>query len=148
MVFSSITFLFYFLPLFLIPYFMLAKQRDRNLLLLAFSLVFYAWGEPIFIFLMVASIYANFFFARAMDRQHDQTHRRYLLALCLLYNLGTLGIFKYTRFLVHVLNRLHVYIPFSYYLRQIPLPIGISFYTFQAVSYVIDVYRKKIPARN
>ena len=134
MVFSSQVFLFAFLPLFLAVYFLLRKRGARNICLLAASLLFYAWGEPVYVFLMVASIVANWGFGLAIPRVN---RRRMLLALAVAFNVLVIGFFKYEGFVADTINTLaHATVIPNLHL---PLPIGISFFTLQALSYVVDV---------
>ena len=144
MVFSSVTFLFYFLPLFLVLYFFPRHQKQRNLILFSFSLIFYAWGEPLYISLMLISIAINWRFAKLIDTRHCIKLRKFYLSLAILFNIGALGFFKYIPFVIDAIeSQLNIAVPYSYIFKKIPLPIGISFYTFQAISYIIDVYRKR-----
>lgn len=145
MLFSSLVFVWYFLPTVFLLYHLLPWKKGKNLVLLLASLFFYAWGEPKFILLMLASIGINFFFGLALARVEGKGGRRLLLFCCLAADLGLLGYFKYFNFLVQILNLLLGGERIG--LRQIVLPIGISFYTFQALSYVIDVYRRDIPVQ-
>ncbi len=139
MLFSSLVFLWYFLPACAALYYLLRRRRTAaNLLLLAASLIFYAWGEPKYIFLMAASIALNYACGLAVSRYRGKA----VLVVCVLANLAVLGYFKYFNFLAELANRLLPGNPVA--LRDIALPIGISFYTFQALSYVIDVYRGEI----
>ena len=141
MLFSSLTFLFAFLPATLILYF-LAKDKYKNYVLLVASLVFYAWGEPKYIILMLLSIIFNYFIARLIDKKRkNKKLSRALLWTAVIVNIGALFIFKYLDFAIYNLN-----LAFNFNLGQtnLALPIGISFYTFQILSYVIDVYRKKV----
>ena len=143
MVFSSMTFLCCALPLALAVYYLLPR-RWRNGWLLAFSLLFYAWGEPVYVVLMLFSITFNWGAGLVLGRTASKPLRRGLLAAALAVNLGLLGFFKYAGFLVDCLNGLTGWrIAFI----QPALPIGISFYTFQALSYVIDVYRDGVPCQ-
>ncbi len=142
MVFSSIEFLFYFLPAVLIGYFVVKRWRKAsNVFLSLMSLGFYAFGAPKFFPIMMASIAMNWLFGLWVDRvRGDRKKARLALTLMVVFNLGLLGVFKYLMFLMNSLNlwfRLRLPVP------QITLPIGISFFTFQAMSYVIDVYRGK-----
>ena len=142
MVFSSFTFLFLFLPLTLLCTLPLKKTSARNAVLCAFSLVFYAWGEPVYVLLMLASILMNYAAGLAMERW--PARKKAVLVVTVLLNLGAIGYFKYADFLLGSLNRaLHTSLP----LVNVALPIGISFYTFQILSYVIDVYRGEHPAQ-
>ena len=137
MVFSSTIFMFMFLPLFLLCYFIAKKVKTRNVILLLFSLLFYAWGEPYYIFLMIISIIVNYYLTLLMDKKKSKG----LLILLIIFNIGLLFSFKYVNFFINNINSL-----FSLSISNInlSLPIGISFYTFQILSYVIDVYRKKV----
>lgn len=139
MVFSSLLFLFRFLPIVLIGYFVLPKKY-RNLFLLLFSLFFYMWGEPTFIVLMLLSIAINYFGGMAVDyylKKENKKKSRFSLTLSMVLDLSLLGFFKYTGFFTDNLNALIG----TDFIVNIVLPIGISFYTFQMMSYVIDVYR-------
>ena len=135
MLFSSLPFLFYFLPCALGLYF-LAPRRLKNAALLLSSLVFYAWGEPRFVLFMATAILQGYAAARLMERY--PARRRLLLTLSAVLSLGLLGYCKYADFLISGFNAVT---GLSVPLLRITLPIGISFYTFQILSYVIDVYR-------
>lgn len=139
MLFSSTFFLYIFLPIVLIIYYgMSKKQESRNLILLISSLIFYAWGEPKFVLVMLASIAANYYFGILVDKERHTSKVKLYLTIMVIFNLTIMGIFKYLGFLVETLNgiaNLSISVP------QIALPIGISFFTFQSISYVIDVYR-------
>lgn len=140
MLFSSTIFLFLFLPTVLLCYFLLLRKTStRNYLLLIFSLGFYAWGEPIYVFLMLLSVSTNYLLGRFIDRSKTISLRKSLLILTVIFNLGILFHFKYLNFAVDNLNALF---GTALSVPRLPLPIGISFFTFQAMSYVIDVYRK------
>lgn len=128
MVFSSILFLFRFLPIFFICYFVVPK-RMRNLVLFLGSLVFYAWGEPVYIGLMLFSTVSDYIHGLFIEKLHGKGSAKILLCSSVAINLGLLGFFKYSGL-------------------DLPLPIGISFYTFQTMSYTIDVYRGEIPAQH
>ena len=141
MLFSSLPFLFYFLPCALGLYF-LAPRRLKNAALLLSSLVFYAWGEPRFVLFMAAAILQGYAAARLMERY--PARRRLLLTLSAVLSLGLLGYCKYADFLISGFNAVT---GLSVPLLRITLPIGISFYTFQILSYVIDVYRGDAPAQ-
>ena len=142
MVFSSPIFLFRFLPIVLILYLVIAHRHLRNPVLLAASLLFYAWGETWFVLVMLVSIAANYLFGIWVDRTRGRPSGRWAVACSVVFNLGLLGTFKYANFLVDNINHILsvVGVP-TIHLSQIHLPIGISFFTFQAMSYVIDVYR-------
>ena len=146
MVFSSITFLFLFLPLVLGTYF-ISPARVKNHVLLGASLLFYAWGEKFYTLVMLASILLNYLSALFIERYRERGLARIILAISLVLNLGMLLVFKYANFLVDNLNdllRLCSVNPIA--LQPIHLPIGISFFTFQALSYVVDVYRQEVKA--
>lgn len=141
MLFSSLPFLFYFLPCALGLYF-LVPRRLKNAALLLCSLVFYAWGEPRFVLFMAAAILQGYAAARLMERY--PTRRRLLLTLSVVLSLGMLAYCKYADFLISGFNAVT---GLSVPLLRMALPIGISFYTFQILSYVIDVYRGDAPAQ-
>lgn len=138
MVFSSIPFLFIFLPVVLIVYHVLPKKA-RNLFLLAANLIFYAYGEPLYVFLMISSIILNYIGAIVVEKSKDSRQKKILLAVFIVLNLAALGYFKYTGLVLDLLRKIPSLEQIPLY--EIVLPIGISFYTFQAMSYVIDVYR-------
>lgn len=141
MLFSSITFLYYFLPIFLIIYFITPKKY-KNIPVLIFSLLFYFLGEPKYIMVLLLSCIINYYLSKKIEKSNYS--KKYLI-LALLYNVGQLLIFKYTDFFINNINTLfNIKITYTY----ITMPIGISFFTFQALGYVIDVYNKKHkPAR-
>lgn len=146
MVFSSSTFLLFFLPISVVLYFLMPGRAAKNVWLFAVSLVFYAWGEPVYIWLMLVSVLVNWLFGIALGRG-SQGRKRLLLVLNLLVNLALLGFFKYEGFVAENVNALlgSQVVPDL----ELSLPIGISFYTLQAVSYIIDVYRGEVaPQRN
>lgn len=139
MVFSSTIFLFLFLPITLLGYYLL-DRRFKNLFLLVVSLFFYAWGEPKFVFVMMASIFVNYLFGLLVVWKKDKRYQRCVLTAMVLFNLSLFFVFKYLNFTIRNLNvLLGNVIPQT----NIALPIGISFFTFQAMSYVFDVYRGK-----
>ncbi|WP_195429121.1 MBOAT family protein [Clostridium sp. D46t1_190503_E9] len=140
MVFSSMVFLWVFLPAVLIIYYFIDKKY-KNLVLLISSLIFYSFGEPKYILLMVLSIIINYIFGILVDREENLLKRKLILALSVFINLAILGYFKYFNFFTESLNKLFNSEIIA--LKEIILPIGISFYTFQALSYVVDVYRGK-----
>ena len=141
MLFSSLTFLFTFLPITLALYF-LAKDKYKNYILLVASLIFYAWGEPKYIILMLLSIVFNYVMARLINKNKKQSGRKkFDLILTIIVNIGALFIFKYLNFAVDNVNSIF---GFNINSPELVLPIGISFYTFQILSYVIDVYRGKV----
>lgn len=141
MVFSSTIFLCVYLPLVLLGYYICPK-KGRNLFLLIASLVFYAWGEPKYVFLMIFSILVNYIFGRLMDKHRENKKRlKLMLVLSVVIDIGLLSVFKYTDFIITNINAIF---GSSFDLLNIALPIGISFYTFQAMSYTIDVYRNDV----
>ena len=141
MVFSSTIFLCVYLPLVLLGYYICPK-KGRNLFLLIVSLVFYAWGEPKYVFLMIFSILINYVFGRLMDKNRGRQKRmKLLLVLSVVIDIGLLSVFKYTDFIITNVNAIF---GANFDLLNIALPIGISFYTFQAMSYTIDVYRDDV----
>jgi len=140
MVFSSLEFLLRFLPAILLLYFV-APQRLKNPLLLVGSLFFYAWGEPVYVVLMVASCAVNYFLANAIDRYRGSRKSTAALVASVAVSLLLFGFFKYADFLVSSFNSLF---GTAIGTPDLPLPIGISFYTFQILSYTIDVYRGEV----
>lgn len=145
MVFSSLTFLCLFLPVILVLYRFMPGIRAKNALLLVASLVFYAYGEPVYVLPMLASALCNYVWARLVrSGVPGAAPRRAVLALAVIQNLGVLAVFKYAGMAVETLNDLTgLAVP----VPAITLPIGISFFTFQAMSYVIDVYRGQVTAQ-
>ena len=142
MVFSRIPFLFFFLPIVLICYY-LVPFKLKNYVLLVFSLIFYAWGEPVYIILMIFSCLLNYFYALYHDKVKN---KKLLFILCIVANLLILGFFKYADFLIDIINSIF---RLNINPLKLALPIGISFFTFQTMSYSIDVYRSSVvPERN
>ena len=143
MVFSSLIFLFFFLPAALFCYYIVPQKfiRVRNAVLLLFSLFFYFYGEPRLIGMLIFSILMNYLFGLSMR----STYRKPLLILCVIANLSLLGVFKYLNFFISTADSL---LGLSIPVTGIVMPIGISFYTFQALSYVIDVYRREVPPQH
>ena len=146
MVFSDLFFLFAFIPAFAICYMLASLWRRsldvRNIILVIFSLIFYAWGEPVYVLLMLFSVLLNYLSGLAIGKTQG-TSRRWALALGLVCNLLILGTFKYLGFFVETLSSIGI----SLSAPTIALPIGISFYTFQSISYLIDVYRNESPVQ-
>ena len=143
MVFSSIPFLYYFLPAVLAVYF-LTPDRGKNAVLLLASLVFYGWGEPKLLMLMVFTIALFYGCGLAIGRAEQQRWRKLWLIVSIVTSLGLLGLFKYADFFLSTFRDVTGWpIP----LLKLALPVGISFYTFQCLSYTIDVYRGKVPAQ-
>lgn len=135
MVFSSITFLYFFLPAVLLIYY-ISPKKIKNIVLLLSGLFFYAWGEPIYVVIMIFSSFIDYAAGLIIDKYDDnQKKRTAALLVSLIINLGLLGVFKYSGFFAGI---------FGIEIKQLPLPIGISFYTFQSMSYTIDMYMRKI----
>lgn len=135
MIFSSLEFVCVFLPVVLVLYSMIPSLRMKNGLLIIASLLFYAYGEPVYVLLMIGSVIVNYIFARLIAAGRC---KKAFLFISVIFNLGVLAVFKYTGFIVTSINdalSVEIHVP------EIALPIGISFFTFQALSYVIDVYR-------
>ena len=143
MIFSSIPFLFFFFPLFILLYFTL-PFKYKNYILLLFSLIFYAWGEPIYILLMIFSSIVDFINGKNIEKHKDDNKKKKIyLIISIIINISLLGFFKYADFFIKVINNiLNLDIP----LLNLGLPIGISFFTFQTMSYSIDVYRGDVKA--
>lgn len=142
MIFSSIFFLFYFLPIFLIVYELL-PHKYRNYWALAASLLFYTWGAPKFVFIVVGVIILDFFLVNRIYKSDNNRLRRQLLSLSVILKVGLLGYFKYANFFVDNVDQLIQELGFSELTwTKVALPIGISFFTFQALTYSVDVYRK------
>lgn len=154
MVFSDLFFIFAFIPSFALLYILASLidkkmqtspdtpyNRTKNWVLVLFSLLFYAWGEPIYVFLMLFSVLVNFIAGRIIDR--SDRHRKMALVVGLVCNLLILGVFKYLGFFGTILADLGIKVA----LPTLALPIGISFYTFQSISYLVDVYRRESPAQ-
>lgn len=141
MIFSSLIFLSAFLPFVYLLYVIVPSIKAKNILLIIASLLFYAYGEPVYVFLMIFSALLNYVCARMIDLYKN---KKMILTIAVVLNIGILGIFKYSGFLITSLNDL---LGSSLIVPQITLPIGISFFTFQALSYVIDVYRKDVKSQ-
>ncbi|MBQ1551878.1 MAG: MBOAT family protein [Bacilli bacterium] len=140
MIFSSLSFLFFFLPLLLVIYY-ISKDNYKNYILLIFSLIFYSWGEPVYILLMILSIIINYIVAILIDKYKDKKIKKFILIIGILIDIGLLFYFKYSNFFIDILNNIF---GLSYKITEIVLPIGISFYTFQEISYLVDVYLNRI----
>lgn len=143
MIFSSITFLFYFLPISLLIYYS-SPLKAKNLILLFFSLIFYVWGEPKYIYLMLLSSVLDYIIARVIDKYRGKIQSKIALCCSVTINLSLLFFFKYTDFFIGVSNDVF---KTSFDILNLSLPIGISFYTFQTMSYSIDVYRGEAPVQ-
>ena len=140
MVFSSITFLYYFLPILLIIY-LLVPKKIKNITLLIFSLLFYFYGEPKYIIILLLSCVINYFIGLLIEKNPKKS--KFILILGLMYNIGQLLFFKYTDFFILNINSIF---NTNINLLRIMMPIGISFFTFQTLSYIVDVYRKDVKA--
>ena len=137
MLFSSIPFLFYFLAAVLALYF-LVPGKLKNAILLLFSLTFYAWGEPKYVYLMIGTIVLFYLCGLAIEKAQSQNRKKFWLVLSVVISIALLAVFKYADFAISSINAVTgAGIP----LLRLALPIGISFYTFQCLSYTIDVYR-------
>ncbi|MEG2017465.1 MAG: MBOAT family O-acyltransferase [Clostridium sp.] len=144
MVFSSITFLFMFLPLALIAYYT-APKSWRNMVILVLSLFFYAWGEPVYVFLMIGSIVLDYFGGLLIQHNRkDKNKQTFIFVTVLVLNLSVLVFFKYYGFIIANINSV---LGTTLQIRELPLPLGISFYTFQLISYIADVYMGKVRAQ-
>ena len=143
MLFSSVPFLFYFLPCVLLVYFLVPGTLKNGVLLLA-SLLFYGWGEPRYLLVMLAAIAQGYVFGLLIEKSRGKRRAGLYLALSVLLSLGTLAYFKYADFMIRNLNALT---GLSVPLLSLALPVGISFYTFQILSYTVDVYRGTVPAQ-
>ena len=137
MVFSSIPFLYYFLPIVLLCY-AIAPAKCKNMVLLLASLVFYAWGEPKLVLLMAVSVVLGYVFGLLIEKYRGTIHAKYYMIASIVISVGFLGYFKYADFFIANIN---MATGLSLPLLKVALPIGISFYTFQLISYIIDVYR-------
>lgn len=147
MVFSNLFFIYLFLPLNLILYYAVPNKTWKNVVLLLFSLFFYSWGEPVWVFLLMLTAFLDYTWAKCIEYFNltgQQRRKKMALIASLVFDLGMLGVFKYSGFVVEnidLLTGLSLPVP------KIALPIGISFYTFQTISYVLDVYRGQVAAQ-
>lgn len=138
-------FIFVFLPITLLLYFSIDNIKFKNIILLIASLFFYAWGEPIWIIVLLITTFSNYVFSHIIEETRDKWKRKASLILSIAISLGFLVIFKYSNFIVDNIN---IISPIKFSIPQIKLPIGISFYTFQIMSYTIDVYRRETKAQS
>ena len=145
MLFADLFFLYAFLPACIILYFVSRNIHYRNAVLIAFSIVFYAWGEPLWIILLIASVTANFVFGIFIEKMRNTKWKALPVILSLVLSLGLLAVFKYSGFVVENLNAV---LPFSIPAPAFTLPIGISFYTFQIISYIMDAYWGKVKVQH
>lgn len=142
MVFSSIVFLLFFLPAFLVLYY-LADTKYKNIVILIFSIFFYAWGAPKFIFVILGVSFVDFYLVKWMDQMTGRLHRRLLLTLSVVINIGLLFYFKYSNFFIENVNSVLAIVGNkNIHWTKLVLPLGISFYTFETITYVVDVYRR------
>ena len=143
MLFSSIPFLYYFLPAVLLSYFLI-PPKGKNTVLLLFSLIFYGWGEPKLVLMMLLAVALGYFFGLGLEKTRGSSLGKLLLGLSVMSSLSFLVYYKYTDFFLENINSLFgLHLP----LLGLALPIGISFYTFQIMSYTVDVYRGQVPAQ-
>ena len=140
MLFSSITFLYYFLPIVLIIY-LIVPSKFKNITLLIFSLLFYFYGEPKYIIILLLSCFINYMAGLLIEKYRNKS--KLILMFCVLYNVIQLLYFKYTDFFITNINNIF---NTNIGLFRIIMPIGISFFTFQTLSYVVDIYRKDVKA--
>jgi len=144
MLFADLLFVFVFFTLCIACYFIAPNIKIKNAVLVVFSLLFYAWGEPKLVFLFVFSALVNYLLALQIDKRRGTKGSKGFLAIALVYDIGMLFVFKYTDFMINNINGIFgTSIPLS----NIALPLGISFYTFQIISYMIDVYWEKVPVQ-
>lgn len=145
MVFSNLTFLIFILPLTLCLYYV-SPQKTKNSILLILSILFYAWGEPVYVFLILFSTITDYFLGRAIAHYRNINERiaRIFLIGSIIISVGILSFFKYADFLVANMNAI---LQINISPLDLPLPIGISFYTFQSLSYIIDAYQGRITAQ-
>jgi alginate O-acetyltransferase complex protein AlgI len=144
MVFSELIFIYAFFPLFLLFYFISPNLNWKNAVLVVFSLVFYAWGEPVWVLLLIGSTVADYFNGLFIKKHFGKKIARLGVAASLAVNLGFLAVFKYGAFFTETLNAVTgLNLP----VRELDLPIGISFYSFQSISYIVDVYRGRVKAQ-
>ena len=141
MVFSSLIFLYAFFSLSLLAYALCRSQKQQNVVLLIFSLIFYAWGEPKYVLLLMFMAFADWFCALQVDRSYSLSKKRFWVGVATVVDIGLIGYFKYAGLICSIFGTVPDFI------KSIALPIGISFYTFQLLTYVIDVYRKDAPAQ-
>ena len=142
MVFSSLIFIYAFFSVSLLAYVMCPGQRSQNFVLLVFSLVFYAWGEPKYVLLLMFMSFVSWLCALGVDRSKEKSRRKLWVILTAVVDIALIGYFKYAGLFVSIFGTVPEFI------RSIALPIGISFYTFQLLTYVVDVYRGDAPAQN
>lgn len=138
MIFADLLFIYLFLPLCLLAYFITKKQSVRNVVLIIFSLIFYAWGEPVWVILLIFSAFVDYFNGLFIEKHFGTKKAKIGVVVSLIINLGLLFVFKYSGF---VLNNINELLDLGMKVPEFRLPVGISFYTFQTISYSIDCYR-------
>jgi len=147
MVFSSVTFLFFFMPIVILVYFA-ARKELRNIALLFSSILFYVWGEGWFVLVLLANVAVNYLSAILINGIKSKNIRRFLLVFTVIFNLWILFYYKYSDFAINIFNGFaRIFHKQEIPLLNVALPIGLSFFTFQGLSYVIDVYRKDVPVQ-
>ena len=144
MVFSSLFFLYIFFPLNILLYYSSKSIFFRNIVLLLFSLFFYAWGEPLWVFVLMCSVGIDYLNGLFIEKNRGKAGAKFFLAISVFTNLSLLVLFKYSGMIVDGLNLI---LPFKLTAPNLIMPIGISFYSFQSISYVIDVYRGDVSAQ-
>jgi alginate O-acetyltransferase complex protein AlgI len=144
MVFSSLVFLLVFFPLSLLGNYLFKSVQAKNIVLILFSLIFYSWGEPVWIFLLLGTTLIDFFMAKLIEKHEGSWRSGLFLGISVFFSVGALVFFKYSGFLCDLFNSMT---GISIRSHKLDLPIGISFYTFQSVSYILDVYRGQVKAQ-
>ena len=144
MVFSNLLFVYAFLPLCMLFYILPKSITAKNIVLLIFSLIFYTWGEPVYVFLLILMTFFDWIFGILIEKSQTKKIKKLFLLLACVVNLGLIGYFKYAGFF---LTNVQSVFGIPEIIPKIALPIGISFYTFQLLSYVVDVYRNEVKAQ-
>lgn len=144
MLFNSMVFLWIFIPISILLYFMV-DDKYKNLILVFLSIIFYAWGEPTYVVLLVASVVINYILTILMDKQIEKNKRKVYFIIAIILNIGILVYYKYFNFLVH--NIQNIFSLNISEVKKVPLPLGISFYVFSSISYIFDIYRKECKAQ-
>lgn len=144
MLFNSMVFLWIFIPISILLYFMV-DDKYKNLILVFLSIIFYAWGEPTYVVLLVASVVINYILTILMDKQIEKNKRKVYFIIAIILNIGILVYYKYFNFLVH--NIQNIFSLDISEVKKVPLPLGISFYVFSSISYIFDIYRKECKAQ-
>ena len=144
MVFASLVFLLFFFPLSLLFNWLHGNINYKNIVLVLFSLIFYAWGEPVWVFLLLFTTLVDFTMARLIEKNENHWRAKMYLGISVFFSLGILVVFKYSGFLCGIFADITGY---SVKAPNLALPIGISFYTFQSLSYIMDVYRGQVSAQ-